>query len=173
MATTTSKRGSTPRSPANAHPGGARIPRLSAVSLVLALAGTGVAAYLTSVHYDDKLLLCGVGDCETVQHSRYAEIAGVPIALLGLLMYLAILALVLLRWRRPNLYPTASMIGFAVALAGTIYAAYLTYVEIWVLDAICQWCVTSAILTLAILAAEATAMWRLLGPDDGSPLRGN
>src|SRR5262249_40873136 len=143
-----------------------RTPRLTAVSLVLALAGTGVAAYLTSVHYDDKLLLCGVGDCETVRQSRYAEVAGVPIALLGLLMYLSVVALGLLRWHRPNLQPTATMAAFAIALAGTLYAAYLTYVEIWVIDAICQWCVTSAILTLGILIAEGVPVWHTLATTD-------
>ncbi|HEY7031354.1 MAG TPA: vitamin K epoxide reductase family protein [Thermomicrobiales bacterium] len=166
MATTTSKPGSTPRSLASTHPDGARLPRLTAISLVLAVAGTGVAAYLTSVHYDDALLLCGVGNCETVQQSKYAEIAGIPVALLGLLMYLALAALGLLRWRRPDVRPAATTLAFAVALAGTIYAAYLTYLEIWVIDAICQWCVTSAILTLGILVVESVAVWRVLGVTD-------
>jgi hypothetical protein len=80
MATTTSKPGSTPLSPANSPSEGLRIPPLTAISLVLAFAGTGVASYLTSVHYDDNLLLCGLGDCEAVQQSKYAEIAGVPVA---------------------------------------------------------------------------------------------
>src|SRR5215217_6465662 len=109
MVTMTSKPRSTPHSPANVVPDSTRQSRLTAVSFVLALAGTGVAAYLTSVHYDDKLLLCGVGDCETVQQSNYAEIAGIPIALLGLGMYLTVLALGLLRWRRPDLVPAATM----------------------------------------------------------------
>lgn len=162
MATLTSRPRSTPPSPVSAH-----LPRLTAVSLVLALAGTGVAAYLTSVHYDDALLLCGVGDCETVQQSKYAEIAGIPVALLGLGMYVTILALTLLHWRRPNLYPTATMTAFALALAGTVYAAYLTYIEIWVIDAICQWCVASALLTLGILIVEGIGVWRLLGEPNG------
>ena len=151
---TASKPRSTPRSPVEFAADGARPSRLTAISLVLALAGTGVAAYLTSVHYDEKLLLCGVGDCETVQQSKYAEIAGIPIALLGLGMYLAVVALCLLRWRRPDLQPAATMAAFALALTGTIFAAYLTYLEVWVIDAICQWCVASALLTLGILVAE-------------------
>jgi uncharacterized membrane protein len=145
-----------------------RIPRLTAASLLLAIAGAGVAAYLTTVHYDERLLLCGVGDCETVQQSKYAEIAGIPVALLGLIMYLSIAALGLLRWRRPDFRSTGTMAAFAIALAGAIFAAYLTYLEIWVIDAICQWCVASAILTLGILAVEGTAVWIMLGPDGES-----
>lgn len=165
MATMTSKQRSTPPSPTNSLPA---TPHrswspLALGSLVLALAGTGVAAYLTSVHYADSLLLCGVGDCATVQKSRYAEVGGIPIAILGLGMYLAIIALGLLRWRQPRHRTTATMAAFAIALAGAIYAAYLTYIEIWVIDAICQWCVASAILTLGILTIEGIAVWRLLG----------
>jgi uncharacterized membrane protein len=163
VATTTSKPRSTPHSPAESISSSERPSLLPALSLVLALTGAGVAAYLTSVHYDEKLLLCGVGDCETVQQSKYAEIAGIPVALLGLGMYLAIVALCLLRWRRPALQPTATMAAFALALTGTIFAAYLTYLEIWVIEAVCQWCVASAVLTLAILIVEGVVVWRLLG----------
>lgn len=165
MATMTSKQRSTPPSPANPLPVESRRSwsPLAIGSLVLALAGAGVAAYLTSVHYDDSLLLCGVGDCETVQKSRYSEVGGIPIAIFGLGMYLAIIALGLIRWRQPRHRTLATMAAFAIAFAGAIYAAYLTYVEIWVIDAICQWCVASALLTLGILTIEGIAVWRLLG----------
>jgi uncharacterized membrane protein len=165
VATTTSSKRSTSRSPANDAAAVAHPPRATwlAVSFVLALAGAGVAAYLTSVHYDRRLLVCGVGDCETVQQSRFAEVGGIPVAVLGLGMYLAIAALALLRWRRPETAATATMAAFALALAGAIFAAYLTYVEIWVIDAICQWCVASALLTLGILVVEGFGTWRALG----------
>jgi uncharacterized membrane protein len=124
------------------------------VSLTLAIAGVAVATYLTVIHYRDDLLVCGVGNCQTVQNSRYAEIGGVPISILGLGMYLGVLSLGLARWRRPAVGETATLAAFALVLAGALYAGYLTYVEIAVINAICQWCVVSALLTLGILVAE-------------------
>jgi uncharacterized membrane protein len=135
-----------------------------AVSFVAALAGTGVAAYLVRVHYDDSALICTVGDCATVQKSKYAELWGMPIAILGLGMYLAILALGVLRWRRPALSGPSTLAAFTFALAGTLYAAYLTYVELFVIEAICQWCVASAVLTVVILAAESIGVWEWMAP---------
>lgn len=133
------------------------------VSLVLATAGLGVAGYLTYTHYQPAALVCSVGDCDTVQTSRYAMVGGIPIAIFGLLMYLSVIALGILRSLRPEWFSLATMASFALVLAGTLYAAYLTYLEIAVIDAICQWCVTSAILTVGILLAEGVGVWRLLG----------
>lgn len=129
------------------------------ISLVLAIAGVADAIYLTIVHYDSTALVCGVGDCHAVQASKYAEIAGVPIAVLGLLMYVVVAALGVARFRLPAYADRLTFIIFAIALAGTVYAAYLTYLEIAVIDAICQWCVVSALLTLAILLVEASNVW--------------
>jgi uncharacterized membrane protein len=137
----------------------------AAITLALAIAGAGVAAYLTTVHYDDNLLVCTVGDCATVQKSKYSEVGGIPVAILGLSMYLAIVALGLIRWRRPGLRMNATMLMFSLALAGAVFSAYLTYLELWVIDAICQWCVVSALLTLGILIVESVAVWRILGED--------
>lgn len=141
------------------------------VSFVVALAGTGVAAYMVRVHYDDSALICTVGDCATVQKSKYAELWGMPIAILGLGMYLAILALGMFRWRRPAFFGPATLASFTLALSGVLYAAYLTYVELFVIDAICQWCVASAVLTVVILAAESIGVWTWMAPahDDGAP----
>lgn len=142
--------------------GAGRSARWALASAMLALAGVGVAGYLTVAHYDDAALVCGLGDCHTVQGSRYAELAGVPVAVLGLGMYVALLALGALRWRRPAWAATATTAAFALTLAGALYAAYLTYVEVAVIDAICQWCVASALLTLGILVAEGIGVGRTL-----------
>jgi len=135
--------------------------RLDAM-LLLAIVGVGVAAYLTKVGFDpERTISCGpLGDCHTVQSSQYADVAGVPVALLGLGMYLALLGLLAARrwgpWASmaPSWVPTAV---FAIALAGTLYSAYLTYLELWVIDAICAWCVASALII--------TAMFVLALPD--------
>ena len=104
-------------------------------------------------------LVCNLGDCHAVQSSHYATVAGVPVALLGLRMYLGVLAFGVLRWRRPDLVP-ATIAAFALALAGALYAAYLTYLQVAVIGAVCQWCVISAALTLALVAAEGRGVVR-------------
>ena len=116
--------------------------RLRIAAAVLALAGVGVAGYLTWVHYADLEAICagGSGGCEKVQNSDYAELAGVPVALLGLLGYGAILASL---WVPGDLGRFA---GAVMALAGSGFSAWLTYVELFELDAICQWCVASAVI---------------------------
>jgi uncharacterized membrane protein len=147
---------------------GKRGGRLLAASLVLSLLGIGVAAYLTAVHYRDDLLVCNLsGGCETVQHSSYAVVAGIPVAILGLAMYVALLGLVLLRLRLPEWSDRATMTAFAIAVAGVAYAGYLTYVELFVIDAICQWCVASAIITTLICIVEGVSVWRSL---DSEPI---
>lgn len=144
-----------------------QLARWQQLSLALALAGIGVAGYLTLAHYRQQILVCGVGDCQTVQNSPYAEIGGIPIALLGTGMYLTLVGLGVARWRWPERSDLVTSVAFAVALAGTLYAAYLTYLEIWVIRAICQWCVVSAVLTLGILAVELYGLQRLLGTAEG------
>ena len=79
-----------------------------------------------------------LSDCATVQASDYAEILGMPVALLGLGMYVAVLGLVVVRWLSPSLTVAATATAFGLALAGAIFAGYLTYVELFVLEAICQ-----------------------------------
>jgi uncharacterized membrane protein len=120
--------------------------RLRIATAVLALAGLGVAGYLTWVHYADLEPICagGSGGCEKVQSSDYAELAGVPVALLGLIGYGAILASLLL----PG--DLGRFAGAVLALAGFGFSAWLTYVELFEIDAICQWCVASAVIMTAL-----------------------
>jgi uncharacterized membrane protein len=121
------------------------------LSLGLTLLGLGVSIYLTWVKLTNNLAACGpIGDCESVNSSRYAEIAGIPVALLGALGYLAVLAfLVAERWL-PRQVETLHMGVFGVALIGTLYSAYLTYIEVAVLRAVCPYCVISAVAMIAI-----------------------
>jgi uncharacterized membrane protein len=139
-----------------------------AASLLLSALGIGVAAYLTAVHFREDLLVCNLsGGCETVQKSSYAVVAGVPVAVLGLAMYITLLILTIVRIRRPNDRETLTMVAIAIALAGVAYAGYLTYIELFVIHAICQWCVASAIITLLICINEGAAVW---GSFDGGTL---
>ena len=123
----------------------------------LAALGTLISGYLVWVHYSGALALCaGAGGCETVQASRFASVAGVPVALLGLALYLALLGLG--AWRAgagPTTPGAVPLALFGLALAGTLYSAYLTYLELHVIGAICPWCVSSAVLVTAICALAA------------------
>lgn len=121
-------------------------PGLRTAIAVAALVGLGISGYLTYVHYADVAPICtGSGSCEKVQDSRYAELAGIPVALLGLAGYVAILATALLTGE------LARMAGTTLALAGFGFSLYLTYLELFVIDAICQWCVASAATTAVLL----------------------
>ena len=121
---------------------------------LLGLPGSAVAAYLTYAHWADRPTVCGgIGECELVQTSEYSDIAGVPVALLGLLFFLAMPVLALARIRRlPVALEWAQPVVLSMALAGTAFVGYLTYVELFVLEAICVWCVGLATLTAASLA---------------------
>jgi uncharacterized membrane protein len=97
--------------------------RLRVVVGVLAAAGIAVAAYLTYARYTETAIACATGGCETVQSSRYAEVAGLPVALLGLGAYLAILASAF------SASELACAGAAAVALGGAAFSAYLLYIQ--------------------------------------------
>ena len=122
-----------------------------ALLLALAAGGLGVSVYLTYTHWADETVACaGFGSCELVQTSEYATLGPVPVALLGALMYAGLGGLALLTlWRRPSEPDWPILAFWAGALAGVAYSAYLTYVELFVLEAICIWCVVSAVIVTA------------------------
>jgi uncharacterized membrane protein len=128
---------------------------LAALLGVLSLAGVGVAAYLTYVHWLDKPIACpGFGTCAAVAESDYAWIGGIPVAFLGLLGYVALTAVSAFWLRAGNRFDVWPLLAiWGMSLAGVAYSAYLTYVELFVIDAVCTWCVTSAaIMTVIFLA---------------------
>ena len=134
--------------------------RLRQVAIVLALIGLGVAAYLTYVHYDGIQPVCGLGgDCEKVQTSEWADLAGVPVALLGLIGYATILATLFVEREE------ALIAGALIALVGFGFSAYLTYRELFSIDAICPWCVASAVI-MTLLAIVMTARLLRAPTDD-------
>ena len=117
----------------------------------LALLGLAISIYLTYVHYAGIEPVCSsISNCERVQTSEYTDLAGIPVAVLGIAGYAAIL--LSLRMRADV---TALLSYLAVA-----FSAYLTWAELFKIDAICQWCVASAIITL-VIAVLATV--RALG----------
>ena len=117
----------------------------------LALLGLAISVYLTYVHYAGIEPVCSsISNCERVQTSEYADLVGIPVAVLGIAGYAAILLSLRMR------VEVAALLSY-LALA---FSAYLTWAEVFKIEAICQWCVASAIITL-VIAVLATV--RALG----------
>lgn len=127
----------------------------------VALAGAAVAGYLTYVHYRPESLICtGGGGCETVQESGYAELVGIPVALVGLGAYLVVLGL--LAWDTQ----LARTLVAAVGLAGLGFAAYLVALQAFVIEAWCVWCLVNDLAIvplLAVLAVVRAARSQVIG----------
>jgi uncharacterized membrane protein len=129
--------------------------RLRQAAIVLSIVGLAVAAYLTYVHYEGIKPVCGLGgDCEKVQTSEWAELAGIPVAVLGLVGYALILVSLFVRGEN------GLMAGALLAVTGFGFSLYLTYRELFSIDAICPWCVTSAVLLTLLAAVTVTRLVR-------------
>jgi uncharacterized membrane protein len=129
---------------------------------LLALAGLSIALYLW-FHKIGVIgdLRCGTGDCEYVQTSPYGALFGVPVAFYGVVGYAAILAVALAGLQPAycgRRWPTRLLAGLAVG--GFLFTLYLTYVEVFVLHAICRWCVGSAVVITAITIVAVSAVRR-------------
>lgn len=137
---------------------------------LISIAGILVAGYLSYIEITLEQAFCGpVGDCNAVQSSPYARLFGVlPVGVLGGLGYIAILAAWLAgrqKWGILSAYAPLALFG--MAFFGTIFSTYLTYLEPFVIKAVCIWCVTSAILiTLVMLASIPQAMHSLTTQDE-------
>ena len=134
--------------------------------VALAVLGLGIAAYLTYVHYSGAQVACTAGQsCIKVQTSQWSRLAGVPVALIGLVGYLAILATLLVPDREETRLATLGL-----ALTGFGFSAYLTYRELFSIHTICEWCVSSAVIMTLLLAA-ASARYIAAPAAGGAALR--
>ncbi len=116
---------------------------------VLSILGIVVSGYLTYIHYSGEPIFCGgTNSCELVNTSRYAFIGSIPVSALGLLAYIAILILSFIKSNADRQWP--AMLIFGLALIGVMFQLYLSYIELFVLHAICYWCVSSQIIILVI-----------------------
>jgi len=133
------------------------------VVAVLALGGFFVALYLLAHNLGlGGPIVCDVGDCATVQSSQYAKLGPVPVSFIGVLGYVVLLVLSFVGLR-PN-HRESRMIGgllLAGSLAGGLFSAYLTYLEAFVIEAWCQYCVVSAIIITLIFVASVPEVARL------------
>ncbi len=129
---------------------------------LLALIGLFISLYLT-FHRLGIIgsLQCGTGGCETVQTSSYAVFLGIPVAFYGVAGYLAMLVVSLVglqpAWvsRREPMVLLAAMSGL-----GLVFTLYLTYLELFVIHAICRWCVASAVVIAVITGVALHGLWR-------------
>lgn len=143
--------------------------RLPLVMAGLAVIGLAIAVYLTTVHFAQGEVYClGVSGCDEVNKSPYSEVAGLPVSLLGSLLYAALIG-VLWAEASERLKPgEARPLLFGMALSGVLYYAYLTYVEVAILRAICIWCVASAVITAAIFVlASVRLRWQFVALAQG------
>src|SRR6478752_3195994 len=122
----------------------------------VAVIGIGVATYIAIADSGGGAPAClaGGGGCETVANSSYSHIAGVNIAIFGIIGYVVLLGTAFFAT------DLARFLGFATALGGFGFSVYLTYLEIFTIKAICQWCVASAVLMTVLFLLNAT---RLIG----------
>jgi uncharacterized membrane protein len=127
--------------------------------IVLTVIGLGIASYLTYVHYAGIKVACvqGHDECGAVQSSVYSKLAGVPVALIGLIGYVVILGSLVVPETETSRFATMSL-----TLGGFAFSVYLTAREVFSLEKICEWCVSSAvIMTLLMLLSS----WRFLRGD--------
>jgi uncharacterized membrane protein len=138
-----------------------RILRL--VIAFIAAVGIGVATYIFIADSTAGAPTClaGGGGCETVAKSSYSHIAGINIAIFGIIGWILILASVFFA------NDAARLGGFLVALGGFGFSIYLTYLEIWKIEAICQWCVANAVLMTIAFILVTTRLLGYVGTDEG------
>jgi uncharacterized membrane protein len=119
------------------------------VASLIGLIDSGYLAYAKLFHTE---VYCtpGLGDCVSVNASKWSEVWGIPVALFGMATYVAIIGLLLFGKKIKFLAPYVTELIFGIGFVGFLYSLYLTYIELFVLHAICQWCVLSAIVVTII-----------------------
>jgi uncharacterized membrane protein len=136
--------------------------RLWQLSLVLSLLGLAVAGYLSYTKLSNTSIACiaAVSNCDVVNSSAYAYVAGIPVAYIGFVGYLGILATLLLQKTGVAIFRQhGRLLVLLMTLGGFLFSAYLTAIEAFVLYEWCQWCVVSAILMTILFAVSMQRAW--------------
>jgi uncharacterized membrane protein len=139
---------------------------LRTIAIAAAILGILDSIYLLIIKVTNNKALCiqGVGDCWSVNTSRYSEVFGIPLSVLGIIAYTVILTLWILLPRNDFFKHNIPIANFMLSLIGVIYSAYLTYLEIAVIKAICPFCVVSAILLVILFVVSLIQL--IQGPGD-------
>jgi uncharacterized membrane protein len=154
---------------------------LRIVGIVLALIGLSIAAYMSWAEVTGTATSCpghtegdasgGPGtiivDCGFVQNSIYANVFGIPVALIGMGGYLAILAIWILENRSTFLKENGYLLAFGLSLFGFLFTLYLTYTEIFIMYTICTWCVATAIVMMLVFLTASGRMIQALRTQPG------
>ena len=123
---------------------------------LLGLVGLFISLYLLLYHLGFYgVLACGSGSCDTVQASRYADFLGIPVPAWGVAWYGAVVALSLYQQARGDAEGLPARLLDLAALGGLAFSIYLTAIELFVLHAVCRWCVVSAVLAVGIFLLVA------------------
>ena len=138
----------------------------------LALAGIFISLYLTLYKFGViGELTCSIGSCETVNTSKWSKFLGLPVAAWGLLFYVDVFAIAVAgTTRRLESISAISAILVVQAAIGVLFSAWLTYLELAVIHAICIWCVTSAVVVTLIFLVSVADLRELreYGVEDGA-----
>jgi len=140
---------------------------LRTIAIIAAALGIIDSIYLLLIKVLDNKNLCiqGVGDCWSVNTSRYSEVFGIPLSALGIVAYAVILGLWIVLPRNNFTRRNVPIANFMLSLIGVIYSAYLTYLEIAVIKAICPFCVLSAILLVILFIVSLLQLSQGSGDD--------
>jgi uncharacterized membrane protein len=132
---------------------------LRMVATFVAAFGIGVAVYITIADSGGGAPVClaGGSGCQAAADSTYSHLFGVNVAVFGIVGYVLLLAAALLRG------DGARMAGFCLSLVGFGYSVYLTYLELFKIEAVCQWCLASAVLMTLLFGLNAVRMVRFVG----------
>lgn len=131
------------------------------VSIGLAILGALVSIYMTIFKFTDNPGMClGSGGCSVVNNSKYSEVYGIPVAVMGVVGYLTILACLLLRKRSQFFAANGTMLVFGLTLVGFLFTVYLIYVELALIHALCPFCVTSQVTMTALFIISLIALAR-------------
>ena len=120
-------------------------------SIALVIVGLLVSIYMTIYKLTSNDSMClGSGDCSAVNASKYSEVNNIPVALIGVLGYAAILTALFFETRNPFFKRNGTLLIFGMSLTGFLFTVWLIYVEIALIKALCPFCITSQIAMTAI-----------------------
>jgi uncharacterized membrane protein len=123
--------------------------------MALDLVGLGIASYLSTVELGGDVPYCGVlHGCEEVARSPYSRIGGVPVAVFGVFLSIALLVLAYAWWRSNDGRLLAA--HYALSLVGVMFEGYFTFIELFVLHAVCVWCAAYGI---SLILRFLVALW--------------
>ena len=121
--------------------------KITIIAIVASIIGFIDSAYLAIIKITHSPIYCtpGLGNCETVQNSQWSTLWGIPVALLGAMAYLVLIIFFVFGDKISFLKQYSQFIVFGTSLFGFLFSLYLTYLELFVIHTICQWCILSAI----------------------------